>query len=70
VVVANVEVPVATSDPVVVLLVVDTEVAVRDVAVVVARYVLPDTVSADDDALPSVVCPFAVRAPVKVAVLP
>jgi hypothetical protein len=45
-------------------------VAVRLVAVVVARYVLPDTVSADDDALPSVVCPFAVRAPVKVAVLP
>jgi hypothetical protein len=74
-VVANVEVPVATRDPVVVLLVrvalvVASVVAVRLVAVVVASTVLPDTVRADDDALPSVVCPLAVSAPVKVAVLP
>jgi hypothetical protein len=66
VVVASVEVPVTPS-------VVPTATAPdveSVVAVVVARYVVPDTVSAVDEALPSVVCPFAVSAPVKDAVLP
>jgi hypothetical protein len=57
VVVASVEVPVTPS-------VVPTAIA-PDVETVV-----PDTVSAVDEALPSVVCPFAVSAPVKDAVLP
>jgi hypothetical protein len=70
VVVASVEVPVATSDPVVVLLAIVADDAVSTVAVVVAKTVLPDTVRAVDEALPSVVCPFAVSAPVKDAVLP